>query len=81
MNPSIRTILTLAFSLLLEYLSAEEPTAEELLKPTRLTLITAGSDLAPVFADIEKQTGNKLVDETQRFGQSDPLAGLEFQSE
>jgi hypothetical protein len=45
---------------------AADPTAEELLKPTRLTLINAGNDLPAVLKEIEKQTGNKLVDEATR---------------
>jgi hypothetical protein len=45
---------------------AAEPTAEELLKPTRLTLINSGNDLPAVLKEIEKQTGNKLVDEATR---------------
>jgi hypothetical protein len=45
---------------------AAEPTAEELLKPTRLSLINAGNDLPAVLKEIEKQTGNKLVDEATR---------------
>lgn len=47
---------------------AAEPTAEELLKPTRLSLITAGSELAPVLLTIKEQTGNKLVDRTGERG-------------
>jgi hypothetical protein len=70
MNSFFRYCLTLAVSPLLfvSHIHAAETAPEEILKPTRLTLITAGSDLGPVFADIEKQTGNKLVDETHRFG-------------
>jgi hypothetical protein len=45
---------------------AADPTAEELLKPTRLTLITAGNDLPKVIEEIEKQTGNALVDRATR---------------
>jgi hypothetical protein len=45
---------------------AADPTAEELLKPTRLTLINAGNDLPDVLKEIEKQTGNKLIDEATR---------------
>jgi hypothetical protein len=55
---------------------AAVPTAEELLEPTRLSLITAGADLSPVLADIEKQTGNKLVDHTQ--SDVEPLADWNF---
>lgn len=55
---------------------AAEPTAEELLKPTRLSLITAGAELAPVLADIEKQTGNKLIDRTR--AEIEPLAEWNF---
>jgi hypothetical protein len=73
MNTRFCTIFALVVSMLLSHAVAAEPTAEELLKPTRLTLITAGSDLKAVFADIEKQTGNKLVDETSRFGKGEPL--------
>src|SRR5262245_8652735 len=47
----------------------DDPTAEELLKPTKLTLINAGNDLPAVLKEIEKQTGNKLVDEATRGGQ------------
>ncbi|TWU29717.1 hypothetical protein [Bythopirellula polymerisocia] len=38
-------------------------------EPTKLTLITAGTDLDAVLADIQAQTGNKLVDFRERFGQ------------
>jgi hypothetical protein len=55
---------------------AAEPTVEELLKPARLSLITAGADLAPVIADIEKQTGNKLIDRTR--SDAGPLADWNF---
>src|SRR5262245_29056490 len=47
---------------------AADPTAEELLKPARLTLINAGNDLPEVLKEIEKQTGNKLVDGATRGG-------------
>jgi hypothetical protein len=47
---------------------AAEPTAKELLKPSRLTVVNAGNDLSAVLAEIEKQTGNKLVDEASRGG-------------
>jgi hypothetical protein len=57
---------------------AAEPSAEELLKPTRLKLISAGADLAPVLADIEKQTGNKLIDHTGDSGEAEPLGGWNF---
>ena len=62
----------------LKWCRAAEPTAEELLKPTRLSLITAGTDLAPVLADIEKQTGNKLIDRTRESGDTEPLAAWNF---
>ena len=78
MNTSFCTIFALVVSVLLSHPVAAEPTAEELLKPTRLTLITAGSDLGPVFANIEKQTGNKLIDETKRFGEGEPLTDWNF---
>jgi len=79
MNSLVRPCLTLAVSpLLVLFVRAAEPTAEELLKPTRLTLITSGSDLAPVLADIEQQTGNKLVDETGRFSDTEKLAPWNF---
>jgi hypothetical protein len=58
-------ILVLFSGLLGAAASGDEPSAEDLLKPTRLSLITAGTDLAPVLADIEKQTGNKLIDRTR----------------
>lgn len=79
MNLLHRHCLALAVSpLLVLFVRAAEPTAEEILKPTRLTLITVGSDLAPVLADIEKQTGNKLVDETGRFSDTEKLAAWNF---
>ncbi len=72
MNSYLRYCFSLAVSPLLllvaQNAGAAEPTPEEILKPTRLTLITVGSDLASVFKEIEEQTGNKLVDETHRFG-------------
>lgn len=67
MNSHFQFSLVLVLSQLLPVAHAAEPTPEEILQPTRLSLITAGSDLKSVFADVEKQTGNKLVDETARF--------------
>lgn len=82
MNSTFRHCLTLAVSPLLlvvaQYAKGADPTAEEILKPTRLTLTTAGSDLASVIADIKKQTGNKLVDETDRFGEVETPSSWNF---
>ena len=48
--------------------------AERVIAPTRLSLITAGSELGPVFADIEQQTGNRLIDYREQFGETpEPL--------
>jgi hypothetical protein len=73
-----RFSIVLLFAVLLKphMAYAADPTAEELLKPSRLSLITAGADLAPVFADIEKQTGNKLIDRTR--AEVEPLAEWNF---
>jgi hypothetical protein len=54
----------------------DEQTADDLLKPTRLSLMTAGAELAPVLADIEKQTGNKLIDRTN--SEVEPLTEWNF---
>ena len=58
------------FSPLITLSAVETPDeVEAILEPTRLSLITAGTDLTGVFADIEQQTGNKLVDFRERFNQ------------
>jgi hypothetical protein len=63
-------LIALFSSILLSGLAvAADPTADELLKPTRLTLINAGNNLPAVLKEIEKQTGNTLVDEAARGGE------------
>lgn len=62
-------IVCLGLVLLSRIVDAADPTPEELLKPTRITLINAGNDLPAVLKEIENQTGNKLTDEATGGGE------------
>ncbi|QEG37872.1 hypothetical protein [Bythopirellula goksoeyrii] len=72
-NP-LTLIIAIVALLVPTFLSAGESSEEvdeyrPIGEPTKLTLITAGTDLDAVFADIQQQTGNKLVDFRERFNQ------------
>ncbi len=67
-NPVFASLILVG--MLFDNLAAETSgEAENVVEPTKLSLITAGNDLESVFAEIEKQTGNKLVDFRARFNQ------------